>query len=53
MTIFRIRLRQELVYEIEAINEAAAWEMVETQEFDPADAVGFDEGDVIYVRPAD
>lgn len=48
---YRVRVRQELVYEVEAADEDSAWELVEHGDFgDPADAVAYDDPDVIYLR---
>jgi hypothetical protein len=54
VTRYRVRVRQELVYEIEAADEDAAWAATEDDHFgDPADAVGYEIPDIIYVREDD
>lgn len=51
MTAYRVRVRQELVYLVDAPDEDTAWELVEADDFgDPADAIESDCPDVIYLR---
>jgi len=53
MARYRIKVRQELIYEVEADDEDAAWELTEADDFgDPCEAVWSGVPDVRVVRLA-
>lgn len=52
MTTYRVRVRQELLYEVEAASEDDAWELVDQDWFgEPSEAVGHETPDIIWLRP--